>query len=545
MSERRNLLLPDAERWPADRPVIELEDVHKAFGDQVVLEGLSLTVQTGKTTVIAGESGSGKSVLLKLMNGLELADRGTVKLFGEDLRRIDERRRTQLRKRVTMVFQNYALMDSMTVAENIGFPLLQNTKMSKKEVRKLVEDLLEMLELPHAIDQLPAALSGGMKKRVALARAVVSNPEVVLFDEPTTGLDPIMIEFVDELIRRTQERFEITSVIISHDMPSNRRLADTLAILADGKIVASGPFEEVRKDDHPAVQALMANVPTERLGRETVIEQVADEGPEPESLEVEAIVEVKDLHKSFGSNHVLKGVNLTIPKQRITVVIGGSGSGKSVLIKHIIGLFQPDSGTVRVFDQVLGELEPKGLRAVQARIGMLFQGAALFDSITVRENIAFPLVEGRGKRKKAVREEVEQIAEKLHVQDILDRMPATISNGQKKRVGLARALITHPDIMVYDEPTTGQDPVMMATVDDMIVEAAEAFDITSIVISHDMLSTFRIADQVAMLYKGEMRIAAPPDAVRASDDPEVQRFIFAGGSDPDEVDADLDGRGEG
>lgn len=544
MSERRNLLLPDAERWPADRPVIELEDVHKAFGDEVVLEGLSLSVQTGKTTVIAGQSGSGKSVLLKLMNGLELADKGTVKLFGEDLRRIDERRRTQLRKRITMVFQNYALMDSMTVEENIGFPLLQNTKMSKKEIRKLVEDLLEMLELPHAIHQLPASLSGGMKKRVALARAVVSNPEVVLFDEPTTGLDPIMIEFVDELIRRTQERFEITSVIISHDMPSNRRLADKLAILADGKIVASGPFEEVRKDDHPAVQALMANVPTERLGRETVIEQAQGEGPEPESLDVEPIVVVEDLHKSFGDNHVLKGVNLTIPKQRITVVIGGSGSGKSVLIKHIIGLFQPDSGTVKVFDQVLGELDPKGLRAVQARIGMLFQGAALFDSVTVRENIAFPLVEGRGKRKKAVREEVEQIAEKLHVQDILDRMPAAISNGQKKRVGLARALITHPDIMVYDEPTTGQDPVMMATVDDMIVEAAEAFDITSIVISHDMLSTFRIADQVAMLYKGEMRIAAPPDAVRASDDPEVQRFIFAGGSERDEVDVDVEGRGE-
>lgn len=544
--DRKNLLLPDAERWPKDKPVIVLRDVHKAFGDKVVLDGVDLTVETGRTTVIAGESGSGKSVLLKMMNGLELPDSGQVELFGRDLAAIGERERTELRKRCTMVFQNYALIDSLSVADNVGFPLRENTKMKPAEIRKRVAELLEMLELSDAIDQMPASLSGGMKKRVALARAVITNPEIVLFDEPTTGLDPVMIEFVDALIQRTQREFDLTSVIISHDMASNRRLADTMAILADGKIVESGSFQEVLDSEEPRVQAFMADVVVSRMDRapgeapsehETEghpVDEVAD-AAEPEEIErPEAIARVIGLHKRFGDKHVLKGIDLEIPKERITVIIGGSGSGKSVLVKHIIGLFEPSEGRVEVFGQDLAKLDGRGRQALQARIGMLFQGAALFDSMTVRDNIGFPLLEGRGEKRKAVRERVEEVAERLHVHDILDRMPAAISNGQKKRVGLARALITRPDIMVYDEPTTGQDPVMMRMVDDMIVEAAEAFDVTSIVISHDMLSTFRIADQIAMIYKGELLIAGTPDELRSADDERVQRFIYAGAGEPDE-----------
>ncbi len=530
---RQNLLLPGAARWPTDQPVVELRGVHKSFGDKHVLRGVDLVVEAGKTTVIAGQSGSGKSVLLKMMNGLELPDEGTVTLFGEDLARIGERQRTELRKRCTMVFQNYALIDSLSVAQNIGFPLAQNTKMKPAEIRKLVAELLEMLELGHAIDQMPASLSGGMKKRVALARAVITNPEIVLFDEPTTGLDPVMIEFVDALIRRTQQQYEITSVIISHDMASNRRLADTMAILAEGRIVESGGFRDVIGSEHPAVKAFVADAVVERMGRgEHPVDQVA-EAAEPEPVEpAQVIARVEGLHKRFGQNHVLKGIDLEIPKERITVVIGGSGSGKSVLIKHIIGLFRPTEGRVEVFGLDLSELSARELQQkVQSRIGMLFQGAALFDSMTVRQNLAFPLIEGRRQKKKAVAERVDEVAERLHVQDILERMPSAISNGQRKRVGLARALITRPEIMVYDEPTTGQDPIMMRRVDDMIVEAAEAFDITSIVISHDMLSTFRIADQIAMIYKGELRVAGTPDELRTCPDEEVQRFIYAGSGD--------------
>lgn len=532
---RENLLLPGAERWPADAPVIELSGVHKSFGDKHVLRGVDLVVETGRTTVIAGQSGSGKSVLLKMMNGLELPDEGTVKLFGQDLAAIGERARTELRKRCTMVFQNYALIDSLTVAQNIGFPLAENTRMKPGEIRELAADLLEMLELGHAIDQMPASLSGGMKKRVALARAVVTNPEVVLFDEPTTGLDPVMIEFVDELIRRTQTQYEITSVIISHDMASNRRLADKMAILADGGIVEIGGFREVIESDHPAVRAFVADAVVARMSRDDApdhpVDVVGEQAtPDPIAADaVEVVARVEGLHKSFGDNHVLKGIDLEIPKERITVVIGGSGSGKSVLIKHIIGLMQPSKGRVEVFGHDLSGLGARELQQkVQSRIGMLFQGAALFDSMTVRQNLAFPLVEGRRQKKRSVAERVDEVAERLHVTDILDRMPSAISNGQRKRVGLARALITRPEIMVYDEPTTGQDPIMMRRVDDMIVEAAEQFDITSVVISHDMLSTFRIADQIAMIYKGELRIAGTPDELRASDDEQVQRFIYAG-----------------
>ncbi len=521
--QRQNLLVPDQERWPADRPVIELKSVSKAFGRLVVLEDLSLEIPTGKTTVIAGQSGSGKSVLLRMMNGLTVPDSGEALLFGRDLAKCSERERTELRKRVTMVFQSYALIDSMTVAQNIGFPLAQNTRMKKKEVHQLVRDLLEMLELPHTFDMMPSSLSGGMKKRVALARAVISNPEVVLFDEPTTGLDPVMIEFVDNLIQRTQREYEITSVVISHDMASNSRLADRMAILDSGRIVEEGDFEHIRASQVPAVREFMANVVTSRKGRGEATEEVSSEDTAP------AVARVTGLHKSFDGREVLKGIDLTFPEKQITVVIGGSGSGKSVLIKHIIGLLKPTKGKVEVFGQDLSKLDGRGLAAIQARIGMLFQGAALFDSMSVRDNIAFPLVEGRRKKRKAVMQRVEEIAEELSVHTIIDRFPAAISNGEKKRVALARALITQPDIMVYDEPTTGQDPIMMGRVDDMIVEAAEKFDITSIVISHDMLSTFRIADKIAMIYQGYLAAAGPPEALEASQDERVQEFIFAGG----------------
>jgi ABC-type transporter Mla maintaining outer membrane lipid asymmetry ATPase subunit MlaF len=560
LATRQNLLLPDVPRWPADRPVIELHDVTKRFDGRAVLDRLNLSIPCGKTTVIVGESGSGKSVLLKLMNGLLLPDEGTVTLFGKDLRRIDERERIELRKRCTMLFQSYALIDSMTVLDNIAFPLRENSRMPAPEIDRLVEALLARLELPHARNMMPSELSGGMKKRVSLARAIISNPEVVLFDEPTTGLDPLMIEAVDQLIIRTRQEYEITSVIISHDMASNRRLADHMAMLHGGKIIAEGTFEEVAAHPRPEVQSFMANISTERLQRdsggapatpvpdrrgpavtagdedftetETTLPRIAPDG--------DAVVVFDQLHKHFGGNHVLKGVSFTIPKRKISVIIGASGSGKSVCIKHIIGLLRPDGGHVRVFGQDLAECDEEGRRAVQARVGLLFQGAALFDSITVRDNIAFPLRErmrregrlGGRKGEQHIAEQVEEMAEKLHVADILDRFPGAVSIGERKRVGLARAIITRPEIVIYDEPTTGQDPIMMKMVDDMIVSAAHTFQITSIVVSHDMPSTFRIADQIVMIHRGEVAAVGSPAAFRANPDERVQRFIYAGSDNP-------------
>ncbi len=529
-SRRTNLLAPKVARWPDDQPVIELEGVTKRFGDKVVLNDLSLSIATGKTTVIVGESGSGKSVLLRLMNGLTLPDAGVVRLFGVDLARASQRERAELRKRCTMVFQSYALIDSMTVAENVAFPLRENTRMRSTEIAPLVADLLEMLGVGHAADLMPASLSGGMKKRVALARAVVSNPEVVLFDEPTTGLDPVMIELVDALIIKTREVYAITSVIISHDMASNRRLADRMAMLSGGRIISQGDFDHVRNDPNPAVQAFMANVVADRMTRAVEpAENPPVEGAAPTpAVSARNVVEVRGLDKAFAGKAVLHDVNVDIPERKITVVIGGSGSGKSVLIKHIIGLLKPDRGTVRLFGQDLWSLDSAALLHARAKIGMLFQGAALFDSLTVRENIAFPLVERRRQTRPQIVAAVAEVAERLKVPHLLDRYPAECSNGERKRVGLARAIITQPEIMVYDEPTTGQDPVMMRRVDDMIVEAQAAFPITSIVISHDMLSTFRIADQIVMIQDGHVLAAGSPDALRAHPDERVQKFIFAG-----------------
>ncbi len=523
---RTNLLLPNLDPWPAHKAIIELRDVVKSYAGERVIDGLTMTVMPGKTTVIAGESGSGKSVLLRLMNGLTQPDEGEVLLFGENLATCGESRRTELRKRCTMVFQNYALIDSMTVAQNVGFPLSENTKMPPDEIRTRVLELLTLLEIHEAIDRFPASLSGGMKKRVAFARAVITNPEVVLFDEPTTGLDPIMIEFVDNLIIRTQKEFNLTSVIISHDMASNRRLADNIAVLHNGRIVDAGSVGHIMASAVPSVRRFLADAPRARLS--THDDVVVDDTVPVESPPA---IRIHNLNKSFGSNHVLRDITVDIPARKISVIIGASGSGKSVLVKHITGLFRPDTGQVTVLGRELSALDTADLHRFRSEIGMLFQGAALFDSMTVGQNIGFALQEAHRRPKSEILSRVTEVAERLQVVDILDAMPSEISNGQKKRVALARALITKPKIMIYDEPTTGQDPIMMRRVDDMIVEASHAFDITSIVISHDMISTFRIAHRILMIHEGRLLIADTPERVRASEDPRVQRFIFAGSDD--------------
>ncbi len=531
--DRANLLLPGLKRWPAGEPIIEIQDVHKAYGDKQILRGLTLTCATGATTAVMGQSGSGKSVLLRLVNGLERPDAGTVKVFGTDMARASTKERTHIRKRIGVLFQNYALMDSLTVRDNIAFPLEQNANLSAKEIDERIRELLELLGLPHTWDMLPSELSGGMKKRVSLARALIPQPELVLFDEPTTGLDPVMIEFVDGLISAAQAKYDITSLIISHDVGSVERLADKVGMLLDGQIIQTGSFQDIQASAHEWVRSFV-NVGGSGRMEETdgadVQAPICDDIPRRLALETdEPVVRITGLNKSFGNNHVLKGVDLIVPPGRITVVIGGSGSGKSVIIKHIIGLFQPDSGEVVVLGQDMVRATRAQLRAVRARFGMLFQHAALFDSMSVRDNVAFPLVERSLASGAELKRRVDEVLEQLHIPDLAHRFPAEISNGQSKRVALARAMITRPSVMIYDEPTTGQDPVMIQNVDNMIEEAQKTFDITSVVISHDMVSTFRIADRVALLHKGEILAYGTPEEVRRSRNDRVREFIFAGG----------------
>jgi ABC-type transporter Mla maintaining outer membrane lipid asymmetry ATPase subunit MlaF len=521
-NKRENLLVPDLERWPidTDEAIIELVDVKKSFGEDKVLDGLSIQICPGEITVIMGASASGKSVLIKHMNGLLEPDDGEVLLFGQNTKELGDVELDRERKRVGTLFQNYALFDSMSVVENVAFPLVQNKAMSVGEAEDLAAELMEELGLGDALGAYPSSLSGGMKKRVSLGRAIIANPEVVLFDEPTTGLDPIMMEFVDDMILDITERFNLTSVIISHDIASTMRLADTIAILHDGKIIAHGPPDEIRHSDDEHIEALLSGANKSDISADTAAStDFGDAG--------DITVEVNEVYKSFGDNDVLKGISFSAPSEKITVVIGASGSGKSVMMKHILGLMRPDKGSVEVFGRDLGELSERDLRQMRTTIGMLFQHAALFDSMSVADNVAFPLVERGTMSSSKAEPKVDEILERLRLTGVRDEFPNEISNGQQKRVSLARALITEPKLMIYDEPTTGQDPILAQYVEDMIVEVQQDFDITSIIISHDMAQTFRIGDKVALLHHGEIIAEGPPASLLESDDERVREFVFA------------------
>ncbi len=512
---RQNLILPNVTRWETkDGPVVRLEHVTQRFGDKTVLDDLSIDIPVGKTTIIIGESGSGKSVLIKTMNGLLTPTDGKCLLFGKDTRECSEQELNDLRRRTGTILQDYALIDSISVFENVAFPLRENGKFTENEARSLVEDSLEPLGLKEAIDKFPYELSGGMKKRVSFARATIHQPELVFFDEPTTGLDPLMIVFVDNMIKDLRSRYDMTSIIISHDIQSIFRLADRVAFLHGGKIIFQGSLDDVRNTKIPEVRRFFDS--SNKFDKTT------------QKTAPKSYVEVRDLHKSFNGKEVLKGVSLDVPVRKITVIIGGSGSGKSVLLKNILGLFVPDSGSVKVNGLELTTATERERELMRTRIGMLFQGAALFDSMTVEENIAFPLSERlHAVPPDEVKERVAEMLERLKISSIAKSYPSGISAGQRKRVGLARAIITKPELMIYDEPTTGQDPIMIRYVDDMILEAHDAFELTTIVISHDMVSTFRIADQIALVYEGVIAACGTPDQLRASKHPQVHKMMQA------------------
>jgi phospholipid/cholesterol/gamma-HCH transport system ATP-binding protein len=234
--------------------MIELVDIHKGFKGQKVLDGLDLQIAKGKITVVIGQSGGGKSVLLKHIIGLIRPDKGQVLVDGVDIARLNDRKLNEIRKNFGMLFQEAALFDSMTVGENVAFPLKEHTRLTPKQIDEIVEQKLLQVGLKDVTEKMPAELSGGMRKRVGLARALALDPRIILFDEPTTGLDPITADAIDQLIVDTQKHTKATCVAISHDIASTFKIAHTVAMLYQGKIVAAGSPEEIRKCDHPALQ---------------------------------------------------------------------------------------------------------------------------------------------------------------------------------------------------------------------------------------------------------------------------------------------------
>lgn len=236
-------------------------------------------------------------------------------------------------------------------------------------------------------------------------------------------------------------------------------------------------------------------------------------------------IKLVDIYRSFGVNEVLKGLSLTINDGETTTIIGGSGSGKSVALKHIVGLLRPDQGDVWVDEHNVSRLDQDSLFQLRRNIGYVFQFAALFDSMTIADNVGMGLKRMPEVGEDEIRQRVSECLALVELSGYEDRLPSQLSGGQRKRAGLARAIATRPKYILYDEPTTGLDPVTTAVIDEMIVRMSEELDVTGVVISHDMKSAFRISDRVAMLYEGKIRIDGTPDEVRASDDPIVRGFI--------------------
>ncbi len=237
------------------------------------------------------------------------------------------------------------------------------------------------------------------------------------------------------------------------------------------------------------------------------------------------MIKIEDVHKTFHDNHVLRGATLHIYPGESMVVIGGSGSGKSVLMKHVIGLLRPDSGKVIVEGQDICLLTERELNEVRKKYGMLFQGAALFDSLTVWENIGFALLEHTSMSKKEVRRLVAKKLAMVGLHGIEDLKPSELSGGMQKRVGLARAIAMEPRILLYDEPTTGLDPIMADVINELILEMKRRLKITSLTITHDMVSAYKIADRIAMLYKGSIIEVGTPEQIKTSKNPIVRQFI--------------------
>jgi phospholipid/cholesterol/gamma-HCH transport system ATP-binding protein len=237
------------------------------------------------------------------------------------------------------------------------------------------------------------------------------------------------------------------------------------------------------------------------------------------------VIRVEGLTKSFGTNRVLRGVDLEVPKGSVTIIIGRSGGGKSVFLKHLIGLVRPDSGRIFVDGTDITALSGRALEPVRRRYGVVFQSGALFDSLTCYDNVAFPLRETRRMRAAEVRQRVEGALEQVELAGVGPKYPAEISGGMRKRVAIARALVNEPEIIFFDEPTTGLDPILVNTIHRLIQTLHRKHHFTAVMVSHEIPEIFEIADRVAMLYEGRIVEIGTPDAIQRSENPVVRKFI--------------------
>ena len=255
-NEAANEAVPDRKNKPGS--YISFEHVYKSFGDFVVLEDVSFCVNPGETLCILGRSGVGKSVSLQLLLGFLKPEKGTIRVAGEDICGFNEKQLQEIRRKVSMVFQNGALFDSITVGENVAFPMRERGEMAEDQILQVVKGLLEMVGVAGMENLLPSDLSTGMKRSVAIARGLAAQPEAVLYDEPTTMVDPLMAQLLGNLIQRLKQQLHLTSIVVTHDMRLAKKLADRVVFLSAGKVVFFGTMEEMEKSEEPIVQEFLS-----------------------------------------------------------------------------------------------------------------------------------------------------------------------------------------------------------------------------------------------------------------------------------------------
>ncbi len=236
---------------------LQVKSLRKAFGNQTVLNGIDLKIAKGEIVTVLGRSGSGKSVLLKLIIGLQKPDEGAIELFGMEVTKLPLNQLNQVRKKIGFLFQQAALYDSLSIEENVAFPLRRHTHLSDVEISEQVQQMLARVDMGKDLKKMPSEISGGMKKRVGLARALILNPEIILLDEPTAGLDPITTKEIDELVLSLQKEHEITAIVVTHDLSSVSRLADRIVMLRDGNVIVDGMPDEVKRSKDPFVREFM------------------------------------------------------------------------------------------------------------------------------------------------------------------------------------------------------------------------------------------------------------------------------------------------
>lgn len=248
-----------------------------------------------------------------------------------------------------------------------------------------------------------------------------------------------------------------------------------------------------------------------------------------------SVIEFRDIHKSFGTKDILRGVDMRIERGEVFFIIGTSGVGKSVTIKHLVGLLRVDSGEIHFDGQRIDALSEREFYPVRKRIGMVFQHATLFDSMSLTENVALPLRKHQGLGREEAAAKARELLQRVHMQDFFDADPAALSDGMRKRAAIARTLAMEPEVVLFDEPTTGLDPVNARRIDRLIRELSDELSVTSIVVSHDLTSIFSIADRIAFLYQGKVYKSGSPEDFRASSDPIVQQYISGQSAGPMET----------